>query len=215
MAGEVGAGLVQIGGIDSIHVAGVSPKNPASGQPSAVLSHAIGINKLGRRFIDESVGYVAFGKAIIDQPGGEAALVFDQAMAEAPPGKSVIDQYTHFKLDIIKTNTLEELAGRIGCPPAALVETVAKFNAAVQGTRRPRPPRPRTRWPPRSSGRHSTRFTRSNRVSLRPSAACGSTRAVRCWRRTARLSGGCMRPEKWRAAFSRSTISAAAPCVAA
>ena len=74
MAGEVGAGLVQMGGLDSIHVAGVSPKNPASGQPSAVLSHAIGINKLGRRFIDESLGYVAFGKAIIDQPGGEAAL---------------------------------------------------------------------------------------------------------------------------------------------
>jgi succinate dehydrogenase/fumarate reductase flavoprotein subunit len=137
MADEIGAGLVQMGGLDSVHIAGVSPKNPASGQPSAVLSHVIGINKLGRRFIDESLGYVAFGKAIIDQPGAEVALVFDQAMAEAAPGKAVIDQYTHFKLDIIKADTLEELAGRIGCPAPALVDTVAKFNAAVQDSKAP------------------------------------------------------------------------------
>jgi succinate dehydrogenase/fumarate reductase flavoprotein subunit len=137
MAEGLGAGLTQMGGLDSIHVAGVSPKNPASGQPSVVLPRVIGINKLGQRFIDESLGYVSFGKAIIDQPGTEAALVFDQAMAETAPGKSVIDQYTHFKLDIIKVDTLEELAGRIGCPAAALVETITKFNAAVQGGKAP------------------------------------------------------------------------------
>jgi flavocytochrome c len=137
MAEEIGAGAIQMGGLDSIHVAGVSPKNPASGQPSAVLSHAIGINKLGQRFIDESLGYVSFGKAIIEQSGAEVALVFDQAMAEATPGKSVIDQYTHFKLDIIKVDTLEELAGRIGCPAPALVDTVTKFNAAVRDGKAP------------------------------------------------------------------------------
>jgi len=137
MAEELGAGLVQMGGLDSVHVAGVSPKNPASGQPSAVLSYVIGINKLGQRFIDESLRYVSFGKAIIDQPGAEAALVFDHAMAEAPPGKSVIDQYTHFKLDIIRVDTLEELADRIGCPAPALAETVAKFNAAVRDGKAP------------------------------------------------------------------------------
>ena len=137
MAEEIGAGLMQMGGLDSIHVAGVSPKNPASGQPSVVLSYVIGINKLGRRFIDESLGYVSFGKAIIDQPGAEVALVFDQAMAETTPGKSVIDQYTQFKLDITKVDTLEELAGRIGCPAAALVDTVTKFNAAVQDGKAP------------------------------------------------------------------------------
>ena len=136
MAEEIGA-AIQMGGLDSIHVAGVSPKNPASGQPSAVLSHAIGINKLGQRFIDESLGYVSFGKAIMDLPGAEVALVFDQAMAEATPGKSVIDQYTHFKLDITKVDTLEELAGRIGCPAPTLIETITKFNAAVRDGKAP------------------------------------------------------------------------------
>ena len=137
MAEEMGAGLIQMGGLDSVHVAGVSPKNPASGQPSAVLAHVIGINKVGQRFIDESLGYVAFGKAIFDQPRTEAALIFDQAMAEARPGKSVIDQYTNFKLDIVKVDTLEELAGRIGCSAPALIETVTKFNAAVQDGKAP------------------------------------------------------------------------------
>jgi succinate dehydrogenase/fumarate reductase flavoprotein subunit len=143
MAEALGAGTVQMGGLDSIHVAGVSPKNPAIGQPSVVLPHVVGINKAGRRFIDESLGYVSFGKAIIDQPGAEAALVFDQAMAETAAGKSVIDQYTHFKLDIIKVGALEELADSIGCPRVALVDTVAAFNAAVHGGKAPtaKPPK--------------------------------------------------------------------------
>jgi succinate dehydrogenase/fumarate reductase flavoprotein subunit len=126
-----------MGGLDSIHVAGVSPKNPASGQPSVVLPHVIGVNRLGQRFIDESLGYVALGKAIIEQPGAEVALIFDQTLADTAPGKSVIDQYTFFKLDILKADTLQELAARIGCPAEALVETVTKFNAAVQDGKAP------------------------------------------------------------------------------
>jgi flavocytochrome c len=132
MAEEIGAGAIQMGGLDSIHVAGVSPKNPASGQPSSILAYAIGINKRGQRYIDESVGYVAFGKAIIDQPGTEAALVFDQDLAETAQGKATIEQFTFFKLDILKADRLEELAGKIGCPADALVETIGKFNAAVK-----------------------------------------------------------------------------------
>lgn len=120
-----------MGGLDSIHVAAVSPKNPASGQPSTIIPYAIGINKLGKRYIDESLGYVAHGKAVLDQPGAQVAIVFDQAIADTPNGKSVIDQFTAFKLDIIKADTLEELAEKIGVPAAAFIETVEKFNAAV------------------------------------------------------------------------------------
>jgi flavocytochrome c len=137
MAEEIGAGAIQMGGLDSIHVAGVSPKNPASGQPSSVLAYGIGINKRGKRYIDESLGYVVFGKAIIDQPGTEVALVFDQDVADMSGGKAAIEQFTFFKLDIIKEQTLEELAGKIGCPAAALVETIEKFNAAVADGKAP------------------------------------------------------------------------------
>jgi flavocytochrome c len=137
MAEEIGAGLVQMGGVDSVHIAGVSPKNPASGQPSTLLPYAIGVNKSGKRYVDESQGYVTFGKAIIEQPGSEAALVFDQALADMPQGKSVIDQFTHFKIEIHKADTLKELAGKIGCPPEALEETVKKFNAAVSDGKAP------------------------------------------------------------------------------
>jgi succinate dehydrogenase/fumarate reductase flavoprotein subunit len=137
MAEEIGAGVTQIGGLDSVHIAGVSPKNPASGQPSVVLPHVVGINTRGQRFIDESLGYVALGKAIIDQPGGEVALVFDQAIADSTPGKAVIDQFTHFKLDVITGDTLAELAPKIGCPADALTETITEFNAAVKDGKAP------------------------------------------------------------------------------
>ncbi|MGE5623518.1 MAG: FAD-dependent oxidoreductase [Methanocella sp.] len=133
MAEEVGAGAVQMGGLDSIHVAAVSPKNPASGQPSVIIPYALGINKLGKRYIDESLGYVAHGKAVIDQPGAEVAIVFDQALADTPAGKSVIDQFTYFKLDIVKADSIRELAERLGFPADAMIQTVEKFNAAVQG----------------------------------------------------------------------------------
>jgi succinate dehydrogenase/fumarate reductase flavoprotein subunit len=137
MAEEIGAGAVRMAGPDSIHVAGVSPKNPASGQPGAVLPYGIGINKRGQRYIDESLGYVAFGKAIMDQPGGEAALLFDQDVADTPEGKATIEQFTFFKLDVLKAETLGDLAGKIGCPATALIETVERFNAAIADGKAP------------------------------------------------------------------------------
>jgi succinate dehydrogenase/fumarate reductase flavoprotein subunit len=62
MAHKAGASLVNMGGMASVHVAEVSPKNTASGNPFIAVPLCVAINKEGRRFVDESKGYVVLGK---------------------------------------------------------------------------------------------------------------------------------------------------------
>lgn len=133
MAANVGAQLIQMGGVDTLHIAAVHPKNTASANPFQVLPYALGINRLGRRYVDESLGYVAHGKAAMNQPGLEVALVFDQTVADLPGGQEVMNNFTRLGIEIITASTLDELAGKINVPSDALKETVAAFNAAVQG----------------------------------------------------------------------------------
>lgn len=132
MAANVGAQLIQMGGVDTLHIAAVHPKNTASANPFQVVPYALGINRLGRRYVDESLGYVAHGKAAMNQPGLQVALVFDQAVADMPEGQAVISNFDRLGIEIIKANTLDELAAKIDVPADALKETVTSFNAAVQ-----------------------------------------------------------------------------------
>ena len=60
------------------------------------------------------------------------ALVFDQAVADMPEGQAVISNFDRLGIEIIKANTLDELAAKINVPADALKETVTSFNAAVQ-----------------------------------------------------------------------------------
>jgi hypothetical protein len=39
----------------------------AAGQPAAAVPHGLSINREGRRFIDESLGYVMHGKAVLNR----------------------------------------------------------------------------------------------------------------------------------------------------
>jgi len=137
MAAKAGVLLVQMGGLDTIHVAAVHPKNRAAGNPFRLIPYALGINRLGKRYVDESLGYVAHGKAAMLQPGMEVALVFDQALADGPVGKAVLGQFAGLGIDPVKGSTLEELAGKINAPAHALAETVASFNAAVKDDKAP------------------------------------------------------------------------------
>ena len=78
MAHKAGAILVNMGGIATLHIAGVSPKNTAAGNPFTATPFCVAINKEGKRFVDESKGYVVVGKATMNQPGQKLALVFDE-----------------------------------------------------------------------------------------------------------------------------------------
>ncbi len=127
-----GAGLCQVGGYEALHIAAVSPDDTASGNPSPGLPYMVAINAEGKRFVDESLGYVAHGKAVAVQPGTKDALIFDAAQAQQNPYvQYVIGLFQEKGLPIHEAGSLAELAEMIEVPPAALEATIAEFNAHV------------------------------------------------------------------------------------
>ncbi|MGZ3603854.1 MAG: FAD-dependent oxidoreductase [Thermodesulfobacteriota bacterium] len=132
MAHKAGALLVNMGGMTGLHIAAVSPKNPASGNPFVVLPFCIGINREGKRFADESKGYVVVGKATMKQPGQNVALVFDEEIKKSPAGIANVKLFQGLGIDVFEAETIEELATKIGAPPAALKLTIDEFNNAVR-----------------------------------------------------------------------------------
>jgi len=132
MAHKAGALLVNMGGMTGLHIAAVSPKNTAGGNPFVVLPFCIGINREGKRYVDESKGYVAHGKAVMKQPGQKVALVFDEEIKKTPAGTATVKLFQGLGIEVIEAETIEELAPKIGAPPAALKLTVDEFNSAVK-----------------------------------------------------------------------------------
>ena len=132
MAHKVGALLVNMGGMTGLHIAAVSPKNPASGNPFVVLPFCIAINREGKRFADESKGYVVVGKATMKQPGQKVALVFDEEIKKTPAGSANVKLFQGLGIEVFEAETIEELAAKIGGPPGALKLTIDEFNNAVK-----------------------------------------------------------------------------------
>lgn len=132
MAREAGAMWVNMGGMASVHVAAVSPKNTSSGNPFMAVAYCLGINREGKRYVDESLGYVANGKASMKQPGQVIALVFDEETKKQPGVTAAYNMFKGQGIDIVEADSLAELASRIGAPAAALEKTIADFNAVVK-----------------------------------------------------------------------------------
>ncbi len=131
MAEAAGAGLARMGGMMALHIAAVAPDSTAAGQPASVIPHALSINREGRRFIDESRGYVAHGKAVLDQPEGVTTLIVDQAIRDMGPVSGVFATFDRLGLDIFEADTIEELAELVGLPPDRVAQTVADYNDAI------------------------------------------------------------------------------------
>ena len=132
MAEAAGAGLTAMGGMMALHIAAVAPDSTAAGQPASAIPHALSINRDGERFIDESRGYVAHGKAVLDQREGVTTLIIDQAIRDMGPVSGVFATFDRLGLDIVEADTLEELAERVGLPPERMSQTVAAYNDAIE-----------------------------------------------------------------------------------
>ena len=132
MAHKAGALLVNMGGMTGLHIAAVSPKNPAAGNPFVVLPFCISVNREGKRFVDESKGYVVVGKATMKQPGQKVALVFDEEIKKTPAGAATIKLFQGIGIEVFEAETIEGLAPKIGVPPAALKLSIDEFNNAVK-----------------------------------------------------------------------------------
>jgi len=91
------------------------------------------INAKGERFVDEgwdfhSFTYAKYGGEVLKQPGQFAWQVFDAKVASF-----LRSEYRIKRITKVSANTLEELATKLeGVDPAAFLETVRAYNAAVR-----------------------------------------------------------------------------------
>ena len=97
-------------------------------------SYPLGIivNNRGQRFVDEGADfrnytYVKYGRAVIEQPRRAAFQIFDQKVIEM-----LREEYRIREVTKAEDMTLEGLARKLEIDVAGFVETVTRFNAAVQ-----------------------------------------------------------------------------------
>jgi tricarballylate dehydrogenase len=90
------------------------------------------VNATGRRFVDEGADfrnytYAKYGRVILNQPDQFAWQVFDAEVTHL-----LRDEYRIKRATKVTANTLEELAQKLeGVDPAAFLDEIARYNAAV------------------------------------------------------------------------------------
>jgi tricarballylate dehydrogenase len=97
-------------------------------------SYPLGIivNIRGQRFVDEGADfrnytYVKYGRAVIEQPRRAAFQIFDQKVIDM-----LREEYRIREVTKAEDMTLEGLAKKLEIDVAGFVDTVMRFNAAVQ-----------------------------------------------------------------------------------
>ena len=150
MAREVGAQLVGMNRFyghvlaqDAMHNDDLSPFPIMD----FVCTAGVVIDASARRFVDEGLGGVCVTNSIAGLPDPLAAtVVFDDAIWDGP-GREFISPANPLLVSrggtLLTAPDLAGLAGQLGIPAAALAETVARYNAAVDAgeTARLAPPR--------------------------------------------------------------------------
>jgi fumarate reductase flavoprotein subunit len=96
-----------------------------------VVNGAILVNREGRRFGCETVGYSEYAGAVMAQQGQEAWEIFDREVYEASLGTRFDEVVEAGK--VVNSETLESLAGTLGLPADTLAETVAETNRSARG----------------------------------------------------------------------------------
>jgi fumarate reductase flavoprotein subunit len=139
MAWRLGAGLR-----DMSFVKGTFGTHPTTGTEKHEIllgfyMGAIVVNRLGRRFIDESASYKLLGDACLAQPDALAFQIFDQNILDrSEPDVPLFDIKPALERGlVVRAETPEELARLCGIDPAALADTLRRYNAGVDAGRDP------------------------------------------------------------------------------
>lgn len=134
MAEAVGAALVNMYHIQLLHVC-----NPYTGATYDIIPGAqIFVNQEGLRFVREDGRRDDMSQAILDQTGGRMFQIgSSDAIGDPETWTALGGQTLAFYLSIghsgyTVADTLEELAEKMGIPPAALVQTVEEYNRYVE-----------------------------------------------------------------------------------
>ncbi len=132
MVKAIGANLVGMGQIQLLPTA-----DPVTGQTNNVIGEGTNmyVNQDGKRFVDESSRRDVLAKAILEQPGQYCYII--STFQNSRLDEEYKNNY-HLYLDdliasgaVVKGDTLEELAEKIGVPVETFVETCTNFNQYV------------------------------------------------------------------------------------
>jgi len=151
MALEAGANLWHMSALSGPFLEFINPESGSGyrqlmGSTGSIRnSSAIIVGADGTRFIDETLqpkhGHVPFHGMYIDMPiSFPLFLIFDQKQIETAPMYKIWSPDSSEELEkgwIIKGETLEELAEKIGLPADGLVKGVAEYNAACASGKDP------------------------------------------------------------------------------
>ena len=135
MAWQLGADLCDMGYIKGTF--GIHP----SARPEdhfflhSVYMGAIAVNRLGRRFVDESLSYKLIGDVCLAQPDAMGFQIFDQTvMDRSPSDESSFDAGAELRAGrLICAPTVSDLADRLGIDSQQLAATFARYNADALG----------------------------------------------------------------------------------
>lgn len=141
MACDLGAGLADLGYVSG-SFGGAIRNYPHGVQGSdevppllfSFLSGGIMVNAEGQRFINEGQNYKALGSAGMQQTGGVAFQIFDRKLLDTAINDSSVNNYQEgIAAGYIRTaETIAELAAIMQIDPAALEQTIVRYNANVR-----------------------------------------------------------------------------------
>ena len=120
---------------NGMHIEPIDPRARNSAPVVLVYPYGIVVDKTGRRFFDEGAALVhetweGFSRALhFDVAGRQAFAILDRRLFEIADYQRAIRS----EVPPYQANTLRELAAMIGVDPAALIETVASYDAAASG----------------------------------------------------------------------------------
>ncbi|MBB4286286.1 FAD-dependent oxidoreductase [Roseospira goensis] len=132
-AADLGAHLVNMGAYQG-H-ASIAQPHGALLSWAAVERGGLLVNREGRRFVDETLGYSGCASAVLAQPGGQGFVVYDGETHDYLAEKA--EDYRdlmHFG-GVMRADDAATLAVRAGLDPAALEETLADYAEAASGAR--------------------------------------------------------------------------------
>lgn len=99
----------------------------------AIYKGGIAVNRLGKRFADESISYKILGEICLAQPDGVGFQIWDQPImdqSQVAPNSNDIQGAFDAGL-VYRADDIRGLAGLVGIDPDVLEDTVARYNRGV------------------------------------------------------------------------------------
>lgn len=126
---ELGAATEHMGAYQG-HASVAYPEGPLVTW-GVVVNGAILVNRYGRRFGNEMVGYSEFAADVMSQPDGEAWEIFGERAYRASRGTRLEEVIEAGK--VRRFDSLEEMGSAFGLPVNSLARTIEETNRSVRG----------------------------------------------------------------------------------